>query len=335
LLLGLFGYAFGTGLLALALEWGVRGTPAPMLLFGAIILARVIYASIASAINPSASAYLADTTTPEQRTQGMALLGMSSGIGTMLGPAMGGALAFISIIFPLYVAIGLALLAMVLLAAKLKEPEKHETHSNETTKVSWFDPRVRPFLLLFFFFWMGFMMNQITIAFYLEHYIGVEGTANVARAAASALVAMAIWATIMQMIIINRSSLGPQQMIRIGFPIFAVGAVVLYFATSMMGIWIAFSLFGMSMAMANAGIAGGASISVEPHEQGAVGGLLSAAPIFGMVLGPLIGPALFDAVGPQAPALATAITFALLSLYAFTVKVSLHNKPGTPQNTQA
>ena len=102
-----------------------------------------------------------------------------------------------------------------------------------------------------------------------------------------------------------------------------------------MGIWIAFSLFGMSMARANAGIAGGASISVEPHEQGAVGGLLSAAPIFGMVLGPLIGPALFDAVGPQAPALATAITFALLSLYAFTVKVSLHNKPGTPQNTQA
>jgi MFS family permease len=323
LLVGLFGYAFGTSLLALTLEWGVRGTPAPLLLFGGIVLARLVYASLASAINPSASAYLADTTTREQRAQGMALLGMSSGIGTMLGPAMGGALAFISVIFPLYVVIGLSLMAMVLLAVKLKEPEKHESPTTETTKISWLDPRVRPFLLLFFFFWMGFMMNQIIVAFYLEQHIGIKGDANVARAAASALVAMAIWATGMQFFIINRKSLGPQQMLRIGFPVFAIGAMTLYFATSMIGIWVAFSLFGISMAMANAGIAGGASISVEPHEQGAIGGLLSAAPIFGMVIGPLIGPALFDFYGPQAPALVAAITFTLLSIYAFTVKVSV------------
>ena len=324
LLVGLFGYAFGTGLLALTLEWGVRGTPAPLLLFGAIVLARLVYASLASAINPSASAYLADTTTREQRAQGMALLGMSSGIGTMLGPAMGGALAFISVIFPLYVVIGLSLMAMMLLALKLKEPEKIASQTSQTTKISWFDPRVRPFLLLFFFFWMGFMMNQIIVAFYLEQHIGIEGDANVARAAASALVAMAIWATAMQFFIIKRKSLGPQQMLRIGFPAFAIGAITLYFATSMIGIWLAFSLFGVSMAMANAGISGGASISVEPHEQGAIGGLLSAAPIFGMVIGPLIGTALFDFYGPQSPALVAGITFTLLSIYAFTVKVSVH-----------
>ena len=167
------------------------------------------------------------------------------------------------------------------------------------------------------------MMNQIIVAFYLEQHIGIKGDANVARAAASALVAMAIWATGMQFFIIKRKSLGPQQMLRIGFPVFAIGAMTLYFATSMIGIWVAFSLFGISMAMANAGIAGGASISVEPHEQGAIGGLLSAAPIFGMVIGPLIGPALFDFYGPQAPALVAAITFTLLSIYAFTVKVSV------------
>ncbi|MDG1463035.1 MAG: MFS transporter, partial [Gammaproteobacteria bacterium] len=85
LLIGLFGYALGTSMLALALEWGIRSTPAPMLLFGGILLARVIYSSLASAINPSANAYLADTTTREQRSQGMALLGMTAGIGTMLG----------------------------------------------------------------------------------------------------------------------------------------------------------------------------------------------------------------------------------------------------------
>jgi len=326
LLLGLFGYALGTSMLALALEWGVRGTPAPLMLFGAIVFARLIYASLASAINPSATAYLADTTTREQRSQGMALLGMTSGIGTMLGPVMGGALAFISIIFPLYVVIGLSLLAMLLLAFKLKEPTKHADHSKEVSKLSWFDPRVRPFLLLFFFFWMGFTMNQIIAAFYLEQQIGIEGSVNVARAAASALFAMAIFATISQLFIIRKSGLGPQQMLRIGFPAFAVGATILLFATSMIGVWVAFSVFGVSMALANAGIAGGASLSVEPHEQGAMGGLLSAAPILGMVVGPLAGPALFDAFGPQAPVLATAVGFALASVYAFTVKVSVHKE---------
>jgi MFS family permease len=212
---------------------------------------------------------------------------------------------------------------MLLLAFKLTEPAKHADQPKEVSKLSWLDPRVRPFLLLFFLFWMGFTMNQIIAAFYLEQHIGIEGDVNIARAAASALFAMAIFATISQVVIIQKANLGPQQMLRIGFPAFAVGATILLFATSMIGVWVAFSIFGVSMALANAGVAGGASLSVEPHEQGAVGGFLSAAPILGMVIGPLAGPWLFDTYGPQAPVLAAAVGFALISVYAFTVKVSV------------
>jgi MFS family permease len=75
------------------------------------------------------------------------------------------------------------------------------------------------------------------------------------------------------------------------------------------------------MALGNAGIAGGASLSVEPHEQGAMGGLLSAAPILGMVAGPLLGPILFDMLGPTVPVTVGMIAFALLSVYAFTITV--------------
>ena len=75
------------------------------------------------------------------------------------------------------------------------------------------------------------------------------------------------------------------------------------------------------MALGNAGIAGGASLSVEPHEQGAIGGLLSAAPILGMVLGPLLGPTLFEQFGPTVPVTVGLISFALLSIYAFTISV--------------
>ena len=322
LILGLFGYAVGTTVVALTLEWGLSGARAPWVLFGVIVFARLIYAGLASAINPSATAYIADTTTREQRARGMALMGMTSGIGTMLGPVIGGGLAFVSVIFPLYFAVGLAILALVLIAVVLKEPEKAAVSSQHAPgKLAWHDSRVLPFLIMFFCFWMFFTMNQIIVAFYLEKKIGIEGSADVARAAATALFAMAIWAVLMQAVVIQKMNVGPRVMLRTACPVFVAGMLALLLADSMPLVWVAFSLFGISMALGNAGIAGGASLSVEPHEQGAIGGLLSAAPILGMVAGPLLGPLLFDQFGPTAPVAAGAVAFALLAIYAFTIQV--------------
>jgi MFS family permease len=325
LLLGLFGYALGTLFVTLCLEWGVRGSPAPLLLFGAILFARVIYASLASAINPSATAYIADTTTREQRSRGMALIGMTSGIGTLLGPMLGGLFAFISVIAPMYFAICLSLLAMALIARVLKEPEKHETPMQQVAeKLSWLDPRVRGFLLLIFFFWTCFTTVQIIIAFYLEKHLGIEGSANVARAAASALFCMSIFALLMQTVVMQRFRITTRMMLRAGLPAFAAGLAVLYFGNSMVSVWVAFSLFGISMAFTNAGVSAGASLNVETHEQGSVGGLLSAAPILGMVMGPLVGPALFEQFSPTFPLLCGLILMLALSLYAFSIRVGEH-----------
>jgi len=321
IVLGLFGYAFGTLILASALEWGLRDNPEPMILLAAIFLARIIYASMASAINPAATAYLADTTTKEQRSKGMALLGMTAGIGTMLGPVIGGTLAFVSVIFPMYVAIGLALLSMVFIGLKLTEPEKHQHDDDKPkAKLSFLDPRILPFIISVFVFWMVFSMNQILAAFYLEQHIGIEGSAKVAQAAASVLFSMAIFATITQIVIIGKSGLGPVQMMRVGFPVFALGMLVLLLANSLPMVWLAFACFGAAMALCSAGTSGGASISVGPEEQGGVGGLLSAMPIFGMVAGPLLGPFLFDRFSPTTPVLFALVVLVILSAYSFTIK---------------
>jgi MFS family permease len=322
LILGLFGYAAGTSIVALTLEWGLSGTRAPWVLFGVIVFARLIYAGLASAINPSATAYIADTTTREQRARGMALMGMTSGIGTMLGPVIGGGLAFISVIFPLYFAVALSLVALALIAFVLKEPERPaQAPHHSAKKLAWNDRRVLPFLIMFFCFWMFFTMNQIIVAFYLEKKIGIEGSADVARAAATALFAMAIWAVLMQAVVIQKMRVRPRAMLRAACPIFVLGMLAFLLAESMPLVWVAFSLFGISMALGNAGIAGGASLSVDPHEQGAIGGLLSAAPLLGMVAGPLLGPLLFDQFGPTAPVAVGAAAFAALAIYAFSIQV--------------
>ena len=322
LIFGLFGYAFGTGMVAAGLEWGLRGSPDPMLLFIALLIARLVYGALASAINPSATAYMADTTSRAQRSQGMALIGMTSGVGTMIGPVVGGAFAFVSPVTPMYVAIGLAVLAIVLVGALLKEPVKHESMKRaEPGKLAWNDSRVLPFLLLLGGFWMCFTMIQIITAFYIEKRVGIEGITNIQAAMMYALVSMAIFAVLMQTVVIQMFKFTTRTLFRTGLPIFILGLITLYSSSNIFLLCVAFSLLGAALALANAGITGGASLSVEPNEQGAVGGLLSAAPILGMVVGPLAGTNLFARFGPTSPVLVSMGMLALLSVYAFTIKV--------------
>lgn len=90
------------------------------------MFAARIGAGIAGATIPTAQAYIADVTTPEGRTRGMALIGAAFGLGFTLGPLIGAAAVFFSGDFgvspwPGYVAAGLS--AFALLFAILRLPE--------------------------------------------------------------------------------------------------------------------------------------------------------------------------------------------------------------------
>ena len=115
---------FGTPLLsALSDRYGRR----PLLLLGfcglainffATAMASALWMLVASRVVGGAmqanaavaQAYVADISTPEQRTKRFGALGAMFGIGFILGPALGGTLGGISIHLPFYVAGGLALL---------------------------------------------------------------------------------------------------------------------------------------------------------------------------------------------------------------------------------
>ncbi|WP_338372060.1 MFS transporter, partial [Enterococcus faecium] len=105
------------------------GAAFSMALFGfggalwVLVLARVIQGLTAGDL-PALFAYLADITPPEQRAKRFGLLGALSGIGTMIGPAIGGLLAAISIQLPVFltaaVALTIAILSIFLLPESLK-----------------------------------------------------------------------------------------------------------------------------------------------------------------------------------------------------------------------
>lgn len=105
------------------------GAALSMALFGVggalwiLVLARVIQGLTAGDL-PALFAYLADITPPEKRAQRFGLLGALSGIGTMIGPAVGGLLAAVSIQLPVFltaaVALTIAILSIFLLPESLK-----------------------------------------------------------------------------------------------------------------------------------------------------------------------------------------------------------------------
>lgn len=90
------------------------GAALGFLLFGiggalwVLLLGRVVQGVTAGDL-PALFAYLADITPPDKRARRFGVLGATAGIGTMVGPALGGSLAAIDVDLPVFVTAGLAL----------------------------------------------------------------------------------------------------------------------------------------------------------------------------------------------------------------------------------
>jgi DHA1 family tetracycline resistance protein-like MFS transporter len=77
---------------------GLFGSFLSYLIFGlaqslSVLFIARISAGIAGANIPTAQAFIADTTTPENRAKGMGLVGAAFGLGFIFGPAVGGFLS--------------------------------------------------------------------------------------------------------------------------------------------------------------------------------------------------------------------------------------------------
>src|SRR4026208_2604637 len=77
--------------------------------YGWLFIGRII-AGITGASFTTASAYIADISTPETRAKNFGMIGAAFGLGFILGPGLGGLLAGFGIRAPFYAAAGLCLL---------------------------------------------------------------------------------------------------------------------------------------------------------------------------------------------------------------------------------
>jgi MFS family permease len=124
-IIGLFGSAVGTLFMAVTLQIGLTGAASTAVLIAMIMFSRMVYGLTASAIYPSAAAYIADVTDWQNRAKGMALIGSANSMGSILGPMIGGGLAFLGALVPMYAAAAISLIGAFAAVVWLAEPAQH------------------------------------------------------------------------------------------------------------------------------------------------------------------------------------------------------------------
>lgn len=319
-IIGLFSYALAYALFAFGIQLGLWGLFATWQLFSILFVIRLIYGGLIGGIQPAAVAYISDSTEGEHRTQGMALIGMSSGIGTMIGPAVGGGLAFVHPLFPLYFGAALAIIGGLLAMKFLIEPNQRlQTHPVQNHNLKFYDKRIMPYLIGWAVAFLVFTGTQVIAAFFIEDRLGITGYNEIIKATSIALLSMALTTTLMQAVVLQIINIPARILLRLCFLIFGFVLFSIPHIETLNYYYLSFAGIGVAFSMITPGLNSAATLSVEEHEQGEVAGLLSAAPVVGMIFGPVIGALLYN-INPNYPFFFGSLAVIVLGIYFQFVK---------------
>jgi DHA1 family multidrug resistance protein-like MFS transporter len=120
---------------------GLLGYGISMLLFGLstelwmLFVARGVGALLSAATMPTTMAYISDSTSEQERGGGMGALGAATGLGMVLGPALGGLLGSESLSTPFFLTAGVCLLTLLLVLLFLPESLPEEARRQTATRV--------------------------------------------------------------------------------------------------------------------------------------------------------------------------------------------------------
>ncbi len=177
LIVSVIGTAIGFFLMGAAPELGPKlGIAVLPLLFASRILDGISGGNISTA-----QAYIADITTPEERSKSMGMIGAAFGLGFMIGPAIGGIMSSISLGAPFYFAGALAAANAILITLILPESLDPEHRSDRQPKQTLADvfrhangPAFATVMATYFFAITGFAMMTTLYALFNEKRFGLD-----------------------------------------------------------------------------------------------------------------------------------------------------------------
>jgi len=323
LVLGMFGGALSFYIFALVAQFGLAGALSVPLLFALMLVVRgFVYGSFIAAVPVSAQAYVVDATSGEkERTGGISALGAAQGMPVVVGPALGGLLAGLGILVPLYFAPTLVLVIAVLVLWLLPAPPLQQEQESPP-RPSPLDRRIWPFLVVgqVLFFSLGAAL--VTVGFLYQDRLALS-TQQTAQLSGVALFVTGLVLVLTQAVLIPRLGWPPLRLMRSGVPVAALGFLILVFGGSFPTLTLGLALTGLGLGLATPGYISAPTLLFEKSQQGGVAGLVSANNALAFVLGPTVGTALYG-LSPAYPYTFSVALCALLFVY-----VLLH--PGVRQ----
>lgn len=310
---------------------------------GWLFVGRVL-AGICGASVTTATAYIADISTPEKRAQNFGIVGAAFGIGFILGPVMGGLLGHFGFRVPILAAAGVTLINLIYgyfyVPESLAESNRRSFNIRRANPVgSLLQLKKYPFVAAMvgamFCLYLAGQATHSTWTFFTMEVLGFkELMIGISLGITGLLVAIVQgW-----LIRIINPAIGLKKAIIAGLLLYAAGFVLIAF--TMNATWLFLSLVPLSLGgIAGPAIQGLISNKVKANEQGELQGALTSLMSASSIIGPIVMTGLFSFfTGALAPIYLPGASFilgAILVLISLILVLRSIRKHHTPENNSS
>ena len=294
---------------------------------GWLFVGRLI-AGITGASFTTATAYIADISTPEKRAQNFGLMGAAFGLGFIIGPALGGVFANMGVRAPFVAAAVLTfinwLYGYFILPESLSLENRRKFEWQGANPIGSLKnlrkyPAVSGLVISFTLIYIGSHALQSTWSFYnIYKFQWKESQVGISLAGVGVMVSF------VQGFLIRKAipALGQTKSVLIGLLLYSIGMVLFAFASQgwmMYAFTVVYCLGGIS----GPALQGYISSHVPPNAQGELQGALTSLISVTSIIGPLLMNNLFawftqsdHLQFPGAPFIAGAVLFTISALLA-------------------
>jgi DHA1 family tetracycline resistance protein-like MFS transporter len=257
--------------------------------YGWLFIGRII-AGITGASFSTATAYIADVSTPETRAKNFGMIGAAFGLGFIIGPALGGLLAGWGIRAPFYAAAILCLLNTLygyfVLPESLSKEHRREFHwkrANPFGSLLLFKryPTIGKLAISFFLIYMAAQSVQANWNFFtIYRFHWTEKMVGISLAVVGLLVGL-VQAGLTRVI---NPRIGNERSIYLGLILYSLGLILFAFATQgwmMFAFLVPYCLGGVAGPALQSILAGHVPSNEQGELQGALTSLMSLTTVFG------------------------------------------------------
>ncbi len=291
----------------------IWGSSLPIIL---LFIARIID-GISGGTAATATAVLADISTPETRAKTFGLIGVAFGLGFLLGPGLGTTLAKFSVTLPVWVAAGIASLNLFLVIKILQEthpkekrkslPRKRELNPFSQLKKVFENKSIRTLCLAFFLFFMAFNGFTAILVLYLKQ--AFEWTPEIASLT---FVVVGIIAMIVQGGLIGPlvNKFGELKLTVVGIGFVMTGCLFLIAANkenSIPSVFTAVAILACGTGLVTPCLRALISRKLNSSSQGAILGSLQGLQSFGTFMGAAGAGIAYDLIGSKSPFYITSV----------------------------